>query len=117
MTSPRHGAPAPWARTAVRAALAALAAPLLAACGGGGGGGAGDSTPPTPPPVAAADTESLPTARAVFDFARATAFLASDVQNIIVLAPALLARGDRLERCDQGGNLQTVALACRAILD
>lgn len=43
----------------------------------------------------------------MFDLLRATAFLSADVQNLLVTAPSLLARGDRLETCDQGGNLQT----------
>lgn len=106
MSRSLHCAPAPCVWTA------ALASLLLAGCGGGGGGGGGvaDTTLPAPPPVAAADIETLPTARAVFDAARATAFLAADVQNLIVMAPSLLARGDSLERCDQGGSLQTTVL-------
>jgi hypothetical protein len=93
-----------------RPARLALFTPLLAAglaaCGGGGGGG--DAPPPQvppPPPVSAVDVQSLPTARLLFDIARTTALLSADVQNLIVLAPSLVARGDRTEACDQGGSL------------
>lgn len=88
-----------------------LAACGLAACGGGGGGGSNPPPEvPTPPPASAADLQSLPTARALFDIARTTAFLSSDVQNIIVFASTLMARGDRSEACDQGGSLQTTVV-------
>lgn len=91
-------------RTANLAAAATLSTLVLVACGGGGSPSEGPVTGP------AADTQTLPTARAVFDIARATAFLSADVQNIIVFAPALVARGDLTENCDLGGTLQTTVL-------
>ena len=94
-------------RTARLAFATALSSLLLTACGGGGGGG----TPaPAPAPTPPADTQTLPTARAIFDFARATIFLSSDVQNIIVGAPDLVARGTRTEACAQGGSLLTTVV-------
>jgi hypothetical protein len=82
----------------------------LAACGGGGGGATNPGPMPPPPTVDANDTQSLPAARLLFDIGRTTAFLSSDVQNIIVLAPSLVSRGDRTESCEQGGSLKTTVV-------
>lgn len=91
--------------------LAPFCVLALAACGGGGGSAPGSPPQvPPPPPVSAVDTQSLPTARTLFDIARTTAMLSGEVQNLIVLAPSLLARGDRNETCDQGGSLQTTVV-------
>jgi hypothetical protein len=90
-------------RTARLAFATALSSLLLSACGGGDGGGGA-----TPAPDA--DTQTLPTARAIFDFARATNFLSGDVQNLIVGAPDLVARGTRTEACTQGGSLMTTVV-------